>query len=229
MRPRSGLFLVSAISISISITITIAMSIGTPMVGSAKSPSRLNPSELSDAVGPARIELGCAYVDKIPTCGGMAAIVSKGTLARKSLDQLDEVVAKHPDHWVGYYTRGMNHLHWPRSLLHSDDATVDLEQCIKLQTKASPARPEPYYLRTYVALGDAYTKDKEYIKARKAWKDGQVLFPDSPELKVRLAIADDSALLKFVESKRSLEQPIDTSLAFLDRASESASTTHSSP
>jgi len=43
------------------------------------------------------------------------------------------------------------------------------------------------------------------------------LFPNSQELKERLAIADDSALLRYVESKRSLEQPIDTSLSFLDR------------
>ena len=35
----------------------------------------------------ARIDLGCAYVDKIPTQGGLAAIVSKGRLARKALDQ----------------------------------------------------------------------------------------------------------------------------------------------
>ncbi len=178
-----------------------------------------------------KIELACAYIDKIPTCGGMAAIVSKGTLARKALDQQDEVLEKHPDLWVGYYTRGMNHLHWPRSLLHSDDAAVDLEQCIKLQKKASPDKPEGYYLRTYVALGDAYTKDKEYAKARSAWKDGQKLFPDSTELKERLAITDDSGLLKFVESKRSLEQPIDTSLAFLDRAegAPTNSSNHSSP
>ncbi len=172
----------------------------------------------------AKVELGCAYVDKIPTCGGMAAIVSKGTLARKSLDQLDEVVEKHPKLWVGYYTRGMNHLHWPRSLRHSDDAAADFEQCIKIQRETNEGRVEPYYARIYVALGDAWAKYKEYAKARAAWRDGLKLFPDSVELKERLAIADDSALLKFVESKRSLEQPIDTSLSFLDRAPETSPT-----
>ena len=44
----------------------------------------------------ARIDLGCAYVDKIPTQGGLAAIVSKGRLARKALDQLDWVIERSP-------------------------------------------------------------------------------------------------------------------------------------
>jgi tetratricopeptide (TPR) repeat protein len=191
----------------------------------------------------AKVELGCAYVDKIPTCGGLAAIVSKGTLARKSLDQLDEVVEKHPKLWVGYYTRGMNHLHWPRSLRHSDDAAADFEQCIKLQREnpqpgagvplphkegvggGQSSRVEPHHLRIHIALGDAYAKNKEYTNARTAWRDGQKLFPESAELKERLAIADGSALLKLVESKRSLEQPIDTSLAFLDRTSDTSRST----
>ncbi|MFQ5495009.1 MAG: FG-GAP-like repeat-containing protein, partial [Phycisphaerae bacterium] len=81
----------------------------------------------------ARIELGCAYIDKIPTCGGLAAIVSKGTLARKSLDQLDLVIDTHGGSWVAYYTRGMNHLYWPRALRHSDDAVADLERCLEIQ------------------------------------------------------------------------------------------------
>lgn len=167
-----------------------------------------------------KVELGCAYVDKIPTCGGMAAIVSKGTLARKSLDQLDAVVKELPDLWVGYYTRGMNHLHWPRSLLHSDDAAVDLEKCLELQRKLPSGGREAHWARSHLALGDAYAKAKEYKKARKTWDDGLQLFPDSKELKERLAIAEDAALLKFVESKRSLEQPVDTGLGFLDRPAE---------
>lgn len=179
-----------------------------------------------------RVELGCAYVDKIPTCGGMAAIVSKGTLARKSLDQLDQVIAdlsqlvgprltgRGPDAdlWVGYYTRGMNHLHWPRALLHSDAAATDLSRCIELQRKSESAGPENYFVRTYVALGDAFAKAKKYDRARDAWRQGTKLFPASSELKERLSITDDSALLKYVESKRTLEQPVDTGLSFLDPA-----------
>jgi hypothetical protein len=103
----------------------------------------------------ARLELACAFVDKIPTCGGMAAIVSKGTLARKSLDQLDAYLSKEPDSWLGHYTRGMNHLHWPRALMHSADAAKDFVKCVELQEKRGPAGARAYHLRSHVCLGDA--------------------------------------------------------------------------
>jgi tetratricopeptide (TPR) repeat protein len=110
----------------------------------------------------------------------------------------------------------MNHLHWPRALLHSDDAATDLARCIEFQRKSESAGPENYFVRTYVALGDTFAKAKEYDRAREAWRQGTKLFAASPELKERLSITDNSALLKYVESKRSLEQPIDTGLSFLD-------------
>ena len=164
-----------------------------------------------------KIELACAYVDKIPTCGGLAAIVSKGTLAKKSLDLLDPVIAGHPNLWVAYYCRGMNHLHWPRALRHSDDAAADFKKCLELQAAGAGAEPRPYYVRTHIAYGDAQAKAGEFDSARRAWRDALALFPESLDLKERLAIKNDGDLLAFVESKRSLEEPIDTSLAFLDR------------
>jgi tetratricopeptide (TPR) repeat protein len=163
----------------------------------------------------ARIELACAYVDKIPTCGGMAAIVSKGTLARRSLDQLDAVLAKEQDLWIANYTRGINHLNWPRALRHSEAAAADLSRCVKLQEKDH--QPKSYYVRTYVALGDAQTKAKNHAKARRAWREGLKLFPQSGELTARLEISDDKELLRYVESQRSLQNSIDTDLSFLDR------------
>jgi len=164
-----------------------------------------------------RVELACAYIDKIPTCGGVAAIVSKGTLARKSLDQLDIVIAAHPDMWQAIYCRGMNHLHWPRALLHSDDAATDLKKCIELQKKHPSGDLPEYFVRAYLALGDAQTKMKQYNDARKAWREGLKLFPNNQDLNNRLAISDNDQLLAFVEDKRSLQQPIDTGLSFLER------------
>jgi tetratricopeptide (TPR) repeat protein len=165
----------------------------------------------------ARIELALAYVDKIPTCGGVAAVVSKGTLARKSLDQLGHVIEADGESWVVLYARGMNHLHWPRSLRHSDDAAADLARCIEMQVAES--HPKPYFLRTHVALGDAYAKDRKFEAARTAWRAGFEKFPGAPELVARLAIDDDDELLRYVEQQRSLERPIDTDLSFLDRGS----------
>ena len=77
------------------------------------------------------------------------------------------------------------------------------------------SRPE--YLRSHVCLGDACAKNRQMDKGRAAWQAGLKIFPDSKELKDRLAIKDDTQLLKFVESQRSLEHPIDSDLSFMDR------------
>jgi enediyne biosynthesis protein E4 len=178
--------------------------------------SELVASHPDDAA--ARLQLGCALVDEIPTCGGVAAVVCKGTLARRALEQFDAVLAADPDSWVGHYCRGINHLHWPRALRHSDDAVADLERCVDLQERArGDAPPPPYHLRCHLALGDAYAKAGDPTNARRAWRRGLQLFPDSPALAARLAIADDDRLLAYVESQNSLEQPIDTDLSFLDQ------------
>ncbi len=170
---------------------------------------RRNPGDRRTA-----LELSVAYVDKIPTCGGLAAIVCKGTLARKSLDALAPVIAEDPDWWPARYGRGMNHLHWPRALRHTPDAIADFRHCLELQQRAG-ARHRPYFERTHVLLGDALAKDQDYAAARGVWRDGLALFPDSPALAERLALQGDHALLDLVEERRSLERPIDTDFSFL--------------
>jgi len=160
----------------------------------------------------ARIELAAAYVDDIPNCGGLAAIVCKGSLARKGLLQLDPVIAERPDSWIALYSRGMNHLHWPRALRHSDAAAADFERCIDLQKRAPESRP--YFARAHLALGDSLAKDGRYEAARQAWQRGQEHFADFEELAERLAIKDDAALLELIEEVRSLQRAIDTDLSF---------------
>ncbi len=159
-----------------------------------------------------RIELSLAYVDKIPTCGGLAAVVCKGSLAKKGLDQLDLVIDEHPDSWLAHYSRGMNHLHWPRALRHSDDAARDLERCVEIQGRGGEVAP--FGLRVWIALGQAYAKAGRYEAARRAWRRGLTELPDSSELAEYLAIAEDRRLLELVLEQRSLERPIDTDLSF---------------
>ncbi len=167
---------------------------------------------------PTRMALACSYVDKIPTCGGIAAVVSKGTLARKSLNHLDDIVNKENGLWVAYYCRAMNHLHWPRALRHSDDAAVDFSKCIQLQKEYGSPNARPYFVRSHIGLGDACAKNKEYKEARAAWRAGLKAFPESGQLKKRLALKGDRALLDYVEEVRNLESPVDTDLSFLDRS-----------
>jgi hypothetical protein len=158
----------------------------------------------------ARLELNVAYVDKIPTCGGIAAIVCKGTLARKSLDQLDVLVERDPDDWLALYARGTNHLHWPRALRHTPDAVRDFERAIELARRTGVT---PQHERLWVLLGDARAKAGSPDGARQAWRDGLEAFPASRELTERLAIAPED-LRTWIEGRRSLEQPIDTDLSF---------------
>jgi tetratricopeptide (TPR) repeat protein len=141
--------------------------------------------------------------------------VCKGRLAQQALNHFDVVVEAGPQSWVGRYCRGINHLHWPRALLHNDAAAADLEAAAALQEKRGDVRP--HYQRIYVAWGDALTKAGEPDEARTAWRKGLALFPAASDLKARLAITDDKALLRFVEAERSLEKPIDSDLSFLDR------------
>jgi hypothetical protein len=88
---------------------------------------------------------------------------------------------------------------------------------VELQQRTGKSDLKPYYLLPYVALGDAYTKDRQMAKARQTWRQGLKLFPEAKRLKDRLAIKDDTQLLKYVEGQCSLDRPIDTDLSFMDR------------
>ena len=144
----------------------------------------------------------------------LAAIVCKGTLARRSLNPLDEMLAEREDDWVVRYARGMNHLHWPRALRHSADAVADFERCLELQLQEDETRS--YFERTYILLGDAHAKNKSYDDARGVWIDGLKRFPGSAAITARMAIEGDDALLDYILDQRSLEQPIDTDFSFVD-------------
>ena len=95
----------------------------------------------------------------------MAAIVCKGTLARQALDQMDILIEADDTWWPAIYARAMNHLHWPRALLHSPMAIADFNRCIELfqiQTENNPEQIRSYHVRTYIGLGDALAKNGEF-------------------------------------------------------------------
>ena len=92
---------------------------------------------------------------------------------------------------------------------------ADFRRCLELQRGREGAGGPHYYERTYVLLGDALTKMESYDEARRVWRKGLRLYRDSAELHERLELGDDDAQYAFVESQRSLEQPIDTDFSFL--------------
>ena len=162
-----------------------------------------------------RLQLAAAYVDKMPCCGGMAAVVSKGTLARQALDQIDMLIDADETWWVAVYSRAMNHLHWPRALKHSADSARDFRRCIELQMTDGPPNARSYFVRAYVGLGDALAKDGHFHEAKQAWKEGIEAFPANRELEERLALKTAEEARAYVEKVRNLEQQIDTDFSFL--------------
>ncbi len=92
----------------------------------------------------------------------------------------------------------------------------DLSRCIEIQEQHGGQGGMPYYVRVHVALCDACTKAGKYREAREAWQRGLRAFPQAKELKARLNTKSDEEQLDYVQSQRSLERPVDTSLSFLD-------------
>ena len=159
-----------------------------------------------------------AYVDKMPY--PKLGIVSQGKLSNKSLDELDRLLDMDPGCWTAKFVRGMNHLHWPRKLDHAPLAIKDFTELIAMQNKLPPEKQRDYFALAYVALGDAYVKNREagleenMAQARKAWQQGLAKYPDSSELKERLELTAKSTdeLIAFVKGLRGLEDPVDTDL-----------------
>jgi hypothetical protein len=146
----------------------------------------------------------------------MAAVVSKGKLARRSLDQIDMLVDADERWWPAVYSRAMNHLHWPRALKHSSDAARDFRSCIELQTEGGEApNARAHYVRAYIGLGDALAKDGNFGDAQTAWREGLIAFPRNSDLKERVALTSRDEARDYVEKVRNLEQQVDTDFSFL--------------
>ena len=172
-------------------------------------------AEKHPAVPNVRLQLSASYVDKIPSCGGMATVVCKGTLARRALDQMDMLLADEDNWWPAVHSRAMNHLHWPRALLHSVASARDFRKLIEIQSAEGKPDQRSYYVRAYVGLGDALVKDGKFAQARKAWNEGLALYPGNRDLQGRLALVTSEEALEFVEKVRNLEQQIDTDFSFV--------------
>jgi hypothetical protein len=111
----------------------------------------------------------------------------------------------------------MNHLYWPKVLLHAPKSVEAFQKCLALQkaTIEKTGKSHPHFIRTYLGLGDAYVKDKKFENARAIWREAQTFFPGNPYLKQRLEITDDKALTAFVDDVRGLGSMVNTDLSIL--------------
>jgi len=146
---------------------------------------------------------GFAYVDKIPVAGSITQVI----LANKALTEFTKAVELQPN-WINLYTRGMSYLFWPKIFNRAPMGVADLERAMKIQA-AGPKKG--YYVKTYLALGDAYWKTDQLEKARSVWQEGLKQFPDNQQLKARLDHQGDD-LQKLIEANFDPNKRVDTDL-----------------
>ncbi len=151
----------------------------------------------------AELNLGFAYVDKIPAAGSITQVI----LANNALTHFTRSIELKPS-WIGYYTRGNSYLFWPKIFGKTPLGVADLEQAMKLQ---KPGSPKSYYVRSYIALGDAYWKMDDLPRAKDTWKAGLALFPDNAQLKALLS-KDGDDLKNYIEDSLDPNKRVDTDL-----------------
>jgi tetratricopeptide (TPR) repeat protein len=157
-----------------------------------------NPSDAN-----AYLNYGLAYVDKVP----VSDVFSRVGVANAALTQLSKSIELRPS-YVGYYSRGINYLFWPRFFDRAKLGVADLETAVKMQ-KAGPKKP--YYVHAWVALGDGYWKTDQLEKARSTWSEALKEFPDTPALQERLSKQGDE-LKALIQDSLDFKKRVDTNL-----------------
>jgi tetratricopeptide (TPR) repeat protein len=157
------------------------------------------------------LNFGFAYVDKIPAAGSITQVI----LANNALTQFSKAVELNAN-WINLYTRGVSYLFWPKVFNRAPMGVADLEQAMKVQ-KNGPR--QDYYVKTYIALGDAYWKTDQLAKAQATWQEGLKLFPKSVELKTRISQKGDD-LKNTIEANFDPNKRVDTDLRDLWASSQ---------
>ncbi|MEM6456592.1 MAG: tetratricopeptide repeat protein [Acidobacteriota bacterium] len=152
----------------------------------------------------ARINLGYAFVDKIPDAGAITQVL----LANTALGHFTAAI-EIDDSWLGRYTRGNSYLYWPPIFGRTQLGMDDLQRAIEI---AGDAPRRSYHARAHVALGDGHWRLDDVDAARRVWRAAQEAFPDNPDLKQRLAQPDDAALNAFLEQHFEVGGRVDTDL-----------------
>lgn len=169
--------------------------------------------EKSDAVNEMYYNLAFAYIDKIPTVGPMGS----GFLSKRAIKQFESVLAQDPDDWIAIYGIGMNYLHWPDYFKKNASATDYLEKALSLQTETDF---KPYYILTYIRLGDAYAKIGKIDEAYATWEAGLKYFPRHEDLLDRVGTRREkigNAILQLYNPNNSIgEINTDISVLWLD-------------
>jgi len=149
------------------------------------------------------LNYGFAHVDKIPAAGSITQVI----LANTALGEFSKAVEISPS-WLALYTRGASYLFWPKIFNKAPLGVADLEKALALQ-HGGPRKP--FFVRTYIALGDGYCKMGQMEKARETWQQGLHDFPNDSKLKDRLSLHGDQ-LVTLIENNFDPNRRVDTDL-----------------
>lgn len=160
---------------------------------------------MQPGAGPhAFLNLGLAYLDKIPAVGAFRRI----SIGNNATTALTRSIEREPSD-LAYLIRGLVNLHFEKGPFHrTPDGVADLEHALRL---AEPHRDRLYVARIYLALGDGYWRLKNPVKAREAWRDGQTRFPANDRLRSRLA-SPDAVITETIARELDAGVRVDTSL-----------------
>jgi len=151
----------------------------------------------------AYLNLGYAYVDKIPAEGAITQVL----LANTALTHFSKAIELE-DSWLARYTRGNSYLFWPAIFGRTPLAIEDLEKALEFAEKTEP---KPYHANAWAGLGDAYWRLEDMEKAREIWSEGQELFPEDPKLAARLE-SEGEELDSYLEAHFDATQRVETHL-----------------
>jgi tetratricopeptide (TPR) repeat protein len=149
------------------------------------------------------LNLGLAYVDKIPAAGSITQVI----LANTAISYLSKSINLRPS-WINLYCRGNSYLFWPKIFRRGPLGLADLEQVMKIQKQD---KKRTYHVKAYIALGQAHWKMDDVDKAKAIWKEGAALFPDNVQLKALLA-KDGDDLQEYIDDVLDPNKRVDTNL-----------------
>lgn len=155
------------------------------------------------------MNLGYAYVDKIPAAGAITQVI----LANTALGHFSKAIEL-DGNWLAFYTRGNSYLYWPKIFGRTAMGMADLDKAITM-ARERPRRS--YQALVWVAKGDGHWRLEEIEKARAIWREGLELFPGDPRLTSRLAL-DDAGLAAFMEEHFATSTRVGTDLRELWQA-----------
>jgi len=152
----------------------------------------------------ASLNLGLAYIDRIPAVGAFRRI----SLGNSATTALTRAIEREPSD-LAYLIRGLVNLHFEKGFFHrTPEGVADLEHALRL---AAPHADRRYVARIYSALGDGYWRLNNRDKARATWREGQAKFPDDARLRLRLT-ATDSVITDTIAHDLDAGVRVDTTL-----------------